>query len=123
VSEHGSADAYGRKHLGGIGEFLGEVCKKYSEGVIVQNLAYLMRSGAPDATDRMIALGFSALALEFVLGGKYGRMVALDKGRFTSGPIDSPLKGEKRVDVAASYDAATYRARIKSVEGLALFGI
>lgn len=123
VSEHGSADAYGRKHLGGVGEFLGEVCKKYSEGVIVQNLAYLMRSGAPDATDRMIALGFSALALEYVLSGKYGRMIALDKGHFTSAPIDSPLRGEKRVDVAASYDAANYRARVKSVEGLALFGI
>jgi len=123
VTEHGSADAYGRKHLGGVGEYLGEICKKYSEGVIVQNLAYLMRSGAPDAMDRMIALGFSALALEYVLSGKFGRMVALEKGHFTSVPIDSPLAGEKRVDIAASYDAATYRARIKSVEGLALFGV
>ncbi|MFZ1991969.1 MAG: ATP-dependent 6-phosphofructokinase, partial [Alphaproteobacteria bacterium] len=99
VLQHGSADPYGRKHLGGVGEYLGEVCKKYTEGVIVQNLAYLMRSGAPDATDRMIALGFSALALEYVLSGKFGRMVALDKGRFTAVPIDSPLKGAKRVDI------------------------
>lgn len=123
LSEHGSADAYGRKHLGGIGEQLGEVCKRYSSGVIVQNLAYLMRSGPPDATDRMIALGFGALALELLLSGRHGQMCALDKGRFVPVPIESPLKGSKRVDVAASYDPVNYRARVERIEGLALFGI
>jgi 6-phosphofructokinase 1 len=123
VSEQGSADAYGRKHLGGIGEYLGEVCKRHSEGVIVQNLAYLMRSGPPDATDRMIALGFGALAVELLLEGRHGQLCALHAGRFTSVPIDTPLKGAKRVDVASSYDPDLYRARIRRVEGLALFGV
>ncbi len=123
VSVHGSADPYGRKHLGGVGEFLGEVCKQHGSGVIVQNLAYLMRSGPPDATDRMIALGFGALALELLLSGRPGHMCALQKGHFAPAPIDSPLTGSKRVDVAASYDAANYRARVDHVEGLALFGI
>ena len=123
LTEHGSADPYGRKHLGGVGEFLGEVCKRHSSEVIVQNLAYLMRSGPPDATDRMIALGFGALAIELLLSGRHGQMCALEKGRFIPVPVDAPLKGSKRVDVAASYDSANYRARIDRVEGLALFGI
>jgi len=124
LSEHGNPDPYGRKALGGIGELLGEACRKVSkEGVIVQSLAYLMRSGPPDATDRMIAMGFAALALELMEAGKFGRMCALQVGRFTSAPIDIPLRGAKRVDIPASFDPEKYRGRIKSVEGLALFGI
>lgn len=124
LSEKGPADASGRKHLGGIGEILGEACRKKSaEGVIVQNLAYLMRAGPPDATDRMIALSFGVMAVELLAGGHAPRMCALKDGNFRGVPIESPLQGPKHLDVAACYDAKEYRARVQEIEGLGLWGL
>ena len=122
--ERGAADASGRKHLGGIGEILGAACRALTpEGVIVQNLAYLMRAGAADATDHMIALSFGNMAVELLAAGRGGRMCALRDGDFKSVPIDAPLNGPKRLDVAAVYDTANYRARLRRIEGLSLFGV
>lgn len=123
ASEKGDPDQYGRRKLGGIGEELGRACSKASpEGVIVQNLAYLMRSGPPDATDRQVAYGYGALAMELLSCGKTGRMCALTGGRLTDVAIDTLLKGEKRVDVARSYDGVDYRPKLRSASGLSLFG-
>src|SRR5262249_40437571 len=50
VIEHGEADAYGHRKLGGIGLIAGEALKKLTgEDIVYQQIAYLMRSGAPDA--------------------------------------------------------------------------
>lgn len=123
ASEKGDPDQYGRRKLGGIGEALGRTCAGVSaEGVIVQNLAYLMRSGLPDATDRQIAYGYGALAMELLAAGHAGRMCALQGGRFADVAIDILLKGEKRVDVARYYDGDAYRPRLKASGGLSLFG-
>jgi 6-phosphofructokinase 1 len=119
----GDPDPYGRRKLGGIGDVLGDACKAASaEGVIVQNLAYLMRSGPPDATDRQIAYGYGALAVELLASGNHGRLCALTDGRFADVPIDTLLKGQKRVDVARTYDGAAYRPRLTVSGGLSLFG-
>lgn len=123
ASEKGAPDQYGRRKLGGIGEALGRACAAASaEGVIVQNLGYLMRSGPPDATDRQIAYGYGALAVELLAAGRAGRMCALRGGRLGDVPIDTLLKGEKRVDVARHYDTAAYRPRLRALEGMPLFG-
>jgi len=123
ASEMGVPDRYGRRKLGGIGEALGRACSEAStEGVIVQNLAYLMRSGPPDATDRQIAYGYGALAIDLLSAGKTARMCALSGGRLTDIAIDTLLKGEKRVDVARHYDGAAYRPKLRAAAGLSLFG-
>jgi 6-phosphofructokinase 1 len=82
-----------------------------------------MRAGPPDATDRLIALGFGRLAVELLAAKEYGRMCAILDGRFGSVPIDSPMQGERRVDVAKEYDARTYRPRFEGVKGMPLFDI
>lgn len=124
LSEQAGADAYGRKRLGGVGDLVAQACEQASaEGVIVQRLAYLMRSGPPDATDRLIALGFGRLAVELLERGEFGRMCAIREGRFEAAPIDCPLRGERRVDVANDYDAAKYRPRLEGVKGMPLFHI
>ncbi len=121
--EKGDPDPYGRRRLGGIGDALGEACKAASaEGVIVQNLAYLMRSGPPDATDRQVAYGFGALAVELLASGRHGRMCVVSGGRFADVPIDTLLKGQKRVDVARNYDTEAYRPKLTASDGLSLFG-
>jgi len=74
----GVADPYGHKKLGGIGAVTAEKLERIT-GVktMCQELAYLMRSGAPDALDIMVAVNYANTALDLLAAGKYGRMVAL----------------------------------------------
>ncbi len=52
----GTADAYGHRKLGGIGAQTGEALKEITgEGIIYQQVGYLMRSGQPDSLDLMVA--------------------------------------------------------------------
>src|SRR5208283_1861726 len=57
ILESGEEDAYGHKKLGGIGSIVvDELKKRTGINVIYQQLAYIMRSGAPDSLDRMVAV-------------------------------------------------------------------
>ena len=50
----GERDAYGHQKLGGIGDRVGAEIKRITgHHVLVQRLAYLMRSGPPDSLDRL----------------------------------------------------------------------
>ena len=91
------------------------------QGTIVQQLAYLMRSGDPDALDRMVGFAFGGLAIRKIELGETGRMLALRDGNYTSVPIDTLLGGTKTVDVDALYDAARYRPKLMHVEGMPMF--
>jgi len=91
------------------------------EGTIVQQLAYLMRSGDPDALDRMVGFAFGGLAIRKIEAGETGRMLALRDGNYASVPIDTLLGGTKSVDVAALYDPARYRPKLTHVEGMPMF--
>lgn len=103
----------------GIGQALArEVAVRTGEGTIVQELAYLMRAGTPDAMDRMVGFAFGALAVQLLHSGKDGRMVALSGGNYTHVPVDTLLQQRKSVDVAALYDPMTYRASLVRIEGM-----
>jgi 6-phosphofructokinase len=118
----GEADAFGHRKLGGIGAITSEALKKITGiGMIFQPLLYLMRSGAPDSLDLMVAFNYANLAMELIRQGRTGRMVALCQGRYTALDL-SELKGEaKRVDVENLYDAQAYRPDIRSVDGKPMF--
>jgi 6-phosphofructokinase 1 len=88
---------------------------------VVQELAYLMRAGEPDAMDRMVGFAFGGLAVQLLQRGDHGRMVTLSDGNYSHVPIDTLLHGRKSVDVSALYDRATYRARLMRVEGMPMF--
>jgi len=90
-------------------------------GTVVQELAYLMRSGEPDAMDRMVGLAFGGLAVQLVSRGETGRMVALKDGRYSHVPIGTLETGRKSVDVTDLYDAALYRAKLMRVEQMPMF--
>lgn len=105
-----------------IGQQIGRaITERVGSGVVVQELAYLMRAGEPDAMDRMVGLAFGALAVQLLQRGEHGRMVALRHGNYTHVPADALLGGEKIVDVAALYDPERYRARLLKVEGMPMF--
>ena len=122
VIEYGEADAYGHKKLGGIGQITGEALKKITgQNIIYQQLSYLMRSGAPDALDLMVAVNYANMALQLILAGTRGRMVALRDGTYTHVPMSMISGGLKRVDVEELYDVHEYRPKVRHVLGKPMF--
>ncbi len=122
VHYDGDEDAYGHKKLGGIGAVTGEKLKTITgENIIYQQLGYLMRSGAPDSLDRMVAVSYGLLAMDLVNQGRSGRMVALRDGVYTHVPLNRVISGVKRVDVDEMYDAEQYRPKIADMLGKPMF--
>jgi 6-phosphofructokinase 1 len=120
--EYGEEDAYGHKKLGGIGQITGDAIKKITGVDIVnQTIGYLMRSGAPDAIDRMAGFSYGNMAVDQLLKGHSGLMVAIQNGVYTTVPADTPLQGVKRVDIDQFYDPIEYRARVKEFIGKPMF--
>jgi 6-phosphofructokinase 1 len=122
VVEFGEADAYGHRKLGGIGEITSEAIKKITgHNIINQRLGYLMRSGAPDALDLMAAVNFANMAMDLIISGASGRMVALRDGKYTHIPMSDVTSGVKRVDVDELYDKSQYRPKVRQVLGKPMF--
>lgn len=122
VVEYGEQDAYGHRKLGGIGQIIGEALKKLTgENIILQQVAYLMRSGAPDALDLMAATNFANMAVDLIKSGARGRMVALRDGVYTHIPMSAITSGLKRVDVDELYDPIEYRPKVRNVIGKPMF--
>ncbi len=118
----GEPDAYGHRKLGGIGSFVSESLRELMGlDVLNQQLAYLMRSGRPDALDRLVAMSFGHLAVAQIEKGETGRMVSLHKGLYTTVPAHTCIEGVKRVDVAELYDSETYRVNVKNLAGKPMF--
>jgi 6-phosphofructokinase 1 len=122
VVEYGQEDPYGHKKLGGIGLILGEALKRLTgENMLYQQISYLMRSGAPDSLDLMVAVNYANMAVSLIRKGASNRLVALRNGTYTSIPITTISTGKKRVDVDEFYDPESYRPKIRHVEGKPMF--
>jgi 6-phosphofructokinase len=122
IFETGEEDAFGHRKLGGIGLITGEAIKELTgENIIYQQIAYLMRSGVPDSLDLMVAYNFAHMAMDMVLKGQSGRMVALRGGIYTDIPISMIMQGRKVVDVGELYDIEQYRPKVRHVAGMPMF--
>lgn len=122
VIERGEADAYGHRKLGGIGDYISEQIKRLTgEHTMYQNVGYLMRSGAPDALDVMVSSNFGALAADLITRRQFGRMVALQDGKYTSVPLTEVGGGPRPLDVGELYDAEQYRPRVHNIAGKPMF--
>jgi 6-phosphofructokinase len=122
IIESGDADAYGHRKLGGIGQQTADAIKRITgQNVMYQMVAYLMRSGAPDSLDRMVAMGYGTLALQLILRGETGKMVALQGGKYTTVPIENILAAKKQVDVPNLYDVENYRPKVRDFLGMPMF--
>ena len=118
----GEEDAYGHRKLGGIGEETGAVLEKLTgENVLNQSLSYMMRSGAPDSLDLMVAVNFANMTIDLFLKRTFGRLVALNRGIYTDIPLSNITTGQKRVDVRELYDVEEYRPKIRHVSGKPMF--
>ncbi|HEY0301434.1 MAG TPA: ATP-dependent 6-phosphofructokinase [Rhizomicrobium sp.] len=120
--ERAPRDAHGTQRLGGIGELVGaEINRLTGVGTIVQNLGYLMRAGAPDALDLMVAKSYGAMAVQLLSEGRHGLMTAIQDGCYEAVAGDTCLKGKRRVDTGSFYDRDAYRPRIRGVPGKPMF--
>jgi ATP-dependent phosphofructokinase / diphosphate-dependent phosphofructokinase len=122
IVQSGEADAYGHRKLGGIGELTGQLLKEHTgQGIITQVVGYLMRSGAPDSLDLMVATNYAVMAADLAVDGSKGRLVALRNGTYTNVPITAVRDGARRVDVDALYDVDAYQPKVREVAGKPMF--
>lgn len=122
VVESGEADAFGHRKLGGVGVLTSEAIKRLTgQDIMYQPLGYMMRSGAPDSLDRMVAMSYGSLAVQLIRRNETGKMVALHGGKYTTVPVGMVLAGKKRVDVPSYYDIEHYRPKIRDFMGVPMF--
>jgi len=118
-----TADAFGHKKLGGIGdrvaEKLQELSPKYNGGKAVeyisQKLGYLVRAGDPDGLDSIVPMAYGNLALDLVLSGTHGRLVVLKNGRYDDIPVETVTAIKKVVNVKEQYNTERLRPQFKSL--------
>jgi 6-phosphofructokinase len=122
IIESGDKDQYGHKRLGGVGYDISAIIEsKTGYKTVVQRLAYLMRSGSPDAVDKLVAGFFANIAVDSIVSGTFGIMTAIVEGKYDTVPI-SMVTAEKRiVDVKRFYNTDRYRPIYKNMKGLPLF--
>ena len=75
--------------LGGVGKVLErELAGRVNSEVRTTILGHMQRGGTPTAYDRDLATAFGAYAAAMVADGHFGSMVALQKNRLTSVPLE-----------------------------------
>lgn len=83
---------YQNKILGGVGHrLLDEIQDMIDVEARVMILGHLQRGGSPIAYDRILATQFGVKAVELVLEGKFGHMVAYRHPEIISVPIKSAI--------------------------------
>ncbi len=118
----GAMDAHGNRRLGGIGDVTAaRIHELTGVPTLAQRLAYLMRAGAPDALDRMVAAAYAGLAIQEIAAGRFGVMTALVDGVYATVAADACAGGARRLNVAELYDPETYRPRIRRFMGKPMF--
>jgi len=80
--------------LGGVAYALSHQLKEAGIEADIREtvLGHIQRGGTPIAYDRVLASVFGVEAFERVLGGDFGRMVALKNNEFTSVPLKEAIK-------------------------------
>lgn len=129
VFEGESADAYGHKKLGGIGDLVSDKVKelsaKFNNGktidVVNQKLGYLVRCGDPDAIDSIAPMAYGNIALDLLLKNVHGRLVVLKNGRYSDIPIETVTSTKKVVNIKEHYNTERLRPQFSSFENKPLF--
>jgi 6-phosphofructokinase 1 len=129
IFEDQTADAFGHKKLGGIGDLVSAELRRLSPqfnngktiNVINQRLGYMVRCGDPDAIDSIVPMAYGNLALDLIMSGVYGRLVVLKNGRYDNVPIEVVTSSTKVVNVEEHYNIERLRPRFRRFEMKPLF--
>ncbi|HEX9076492.1 MAG TPA: 6-phosphofructokinase [Anaerolineae bacterium] len=80
--------------------------------MIFQPLTYLLRLGEPDGQDMLGAMNFGTMAVNLLVSGKTGRLVAYTHGEnYVDIPLATVTDRKGNINVAEYYDAQSYRAK------------
>jgi len=84
--------------LGGVGFILGEQLERIS-GAETRTvvLGHLLRGGSPTANDRVLATELGAKAVDMIVRGEFGRMIAVRGGAITTVPLETVAGGPRPV--------------------------
>jgi len=120
--QSGEKDAFGHQKLRAIGMYAAEAMQQITGiNTLYQQLAYLMRSGAADSLDLMVAVTFANMAMDLVNRRNFGHMVSLQDGLYTYVPADTPGKSTRTVDVDELYDRTEYKPKVRKARGKPMF--
>lgn len=106
VADSPKVDAFGHVRLGGIGAWVAEeIEKRTGIETRVTILGHIQRGGTPTAFDRVLATRFGVAAVDLVMEGKFGMMVALQGNQVIPVEIAKAVGTLKTVDMGL-YDIA-----------------
>ncbi|MEW6737000.1 MAG: ATP-dependent 6-phosphofructokinase [Acidobacteriota bacterium] len=87
---------YKHERLGGIGQLVAYHIEQRTQiETRVTVLGYVQRGGTPTAFDRILATRFGIKAIDMILHGEFGQMVALKGNSLTTVPISTAVSGLK----------------------------
>ena len=114
--------AYGHRKKANVGEALAAaIARKTGLPTRHQDLTYDLRSGNPDAIDKVIANTFGTLAVDLIAQGKTDQMVCLQGGLYAHTALPDPAQGARTVELETYYNADTFRPRFSGLFGRQLF--
>ncbi len=122
IEEYGPPDAFGHRRKASVGEAIAQAVTR-STGLPsrTQDITYDLRSGDPDAIDKIVANAYGTLAVELIAQGRTGQMVCVQGGRYTSTDLPDPALGARTVDVSVHYDVERFRPKFESLKGTPIF--
>jgi 6-phosphofructokinase 1 len=122
VGRIGPPDAYGHRKKINVGEVLAEAIQRTTGlSARMQDVTYDLRSGAPDAVDKLVANTFGALAVELIAQDKTDQMVCVQNGLYSHTTLPDPAQGARTVDVDRFYNTKTFRPTFSALFGTPIF--
>jgi 6-phosphofructokinase len=108
----GEADMFGHRHKANVGEVLAAELKQLT-GIeaVASELTYDLRSGEADMHDQIVATTFANCAMDLIAGSEFGRMMAIQDGKYAHTELPQPGVGPRKVDVAKMYNVERFRPR------------
>ncbi len=100
ITQSDQVDEFGHVRLGGIGTVVGqEIEKRTGIETRVTILGHTQRGGTPTAFDRVLATRFGIAAVDLVLKGEFGKMVALQGNRIVAVDLAEAVANLKTLDM------------------------
>ena len=108
----GDADMFGHRHKANVGEVLAAELKgRTGIDSVASELTYDLRSGEADMHDQIVATTFANCAMDLLAGGLFGRMMAIQDGKYAHTELPQAGLGPRQVDVAKMYNVDRFRPR------------
>lgn len=100
VGTHSDEVGYQHVKLGGVGHQLAQELKDagVEQDIRCTILGHLQRGGTPIAFDRVLASEFGVYAMEMVMEGKFGRMVAYRQPDIVDVSLEEAVRAQNLVD-------------------------